>query len=227
MSKPNTPTKLTELQRFLKILTDGKGKRYARLCSLVQAGNYKLPKTMAIFNMGSATDCPSKRLGLCQAIVDGKNVCYAKKSENSSRPSVLPYRRKQEKYWKDTSATDFVAEFVLMNTLKSKPFNALRLNESGDFWSQECVDKAEKIARMLKGFGVKVYCYTARSDLDFSKCRDLIVSGSGFKKKGISNIFTMVETKEDRPKGYGICVGDCKICKRCMIKGRKTVVLKH
>ena len=44
-------------------------------------GNLKIPSSTAIFNMGSATDCPSLKLGLCKAYFNGKHICYAKKAE--------------------------------------------------------------------------------------------------------------------------------------------------
>jgi hypothetical protein len=197
------------------------------LASLIIPGNHKIPKTTAIFNMGSATDCPSYKLGLCQAIVNGKRVCYAIKPEKSYRPGVLPFRRRQEKYWKETSAEKFATDFIALNLFKPVPFNALRLNESGDFWSQECVNKAETIARILRRYGVRTYCYSSRRDLNFSHCNYLVVSGSGFKKEGIKGIFIMVQdVKKERPKGYGICCGSCAVCGRCLI-GRKTVIQKH
>ena len=222
-----TTASAVTLVSFAKILTMGKGKGFCPLNSLLSAGNMKVPSTTAIFNMSSATDCPSLKLGLCKAMVDGKHVCYAKKSEVGSRPTVLPYRRKQEKFWLGVTAEDFVSQFLLINALKVKPFTALRLNEAGDFHSQECVDKAEKIATYLKRFGIKVYGYTSRDDLDFSKTKNLVVSGSGFIKDGIKNEFKIIKTKNDKPKGYGICAGDCKICNRCQVRGLNTAVILH
>ena len=68
------------------------------LKNLIATGNKKLPTTTAIFNMGSATDCPSLKKGLCTAVTEKKVTCYALRPENF-RPLVLPYRRRQEKYW--------------------------------------------------------------------------------------------------------------------------------
>ena len=87
--------------------------------------------------------------------------------------------------------------------------------------------KAEDIARLLARFGIKVYCYTSRKDLNFSKCKNLIVSGSGFMKNGIKNIFKIVKKESDRPKGYGVCAGDCRVCDRCRVRGKLTAVVKH
>jgi hypothetical protein len=219
--------KEVSLASYAKILTAGKGKSFCELNGLLAEGNTKIPTTTAIFNMGSAKECPSLKLGLCAAYVNGKHVCYAKKSECEYRPTVLPYRQKQAKFWKSVTADEFIAQFLLINALKVKPFTALRFNEAGDFYGQACVDKAEKIATVLKRYGVTCYCYTSRSDLDFSKAKNLVVSGSGFMKDGIKNEFKIVKVKADKPKGYGVCIGDCRKCKRCQVRGLKTVVILH
>ena len=196
---------LIPLKSFAKIFTFGRGKSYCYLNGLMtETGNIKIPSTTAIFNMSSATDCPSQRLGLCKAAKAGVK-CYAKKAEYSYHPFVLPYRRRQESYWKSVRAHEFVSQFLLLNAIKEKPFTALRFNESGDFHSQACVDKAELIAMMLHRFGIRTYCYTSRSDLNFSKIRYLIISGSGFRKAGITNEFTIIFDVKDKPKGYGVC----------------------
>jgi hypothetical protein len=198
------------------------------LNQFLQSGNLKLPVTTAVFNMGSATDCPSKKLGFCQAYKsNGKHCCYAMKAERTMYPHVLPYRTTQEKYWKQVTVEKFVTEFLLINALKKIPFTAIRFNESGDFWSQKCVDKLEEISHKLSLFGIKVYCYTARKDLDFSKVKHTIISGSNFQKDGIPNIFKMILKEEDRPKGYGVCKRDCSVCNRCMKRNMKTVILVH
>lgn len=188
-------------------------------------GNMKIPATTAIFNMTSASDCPSKKLGLCKAAKQGAN-CYARKAEYF-RPFVLSYRKRQEKFWKNISAEDFAFQFLTINAGKRVPFQSLRWNEAGDFVNQDSVNRAEKIARILKRNGIKTYCYTSRSDLNFSGVRDMIVSGSNFKKEGIKNIFKIILTKKDRPRGYGMCKMSCKVCNRCQLSGLRTCVVKH
>ena len=136
-------------------------KHSSNLCSLMRSGNTKIPRSTGIFNMSSATDCPSKKLGLCKAC-EQRAKCYAIKSENTSRPDVLPFRRKQEIYWKSVKAKEFVSEFVLLNALKEAPYQNIRFSEAGDFHGQECVDKMEEIAKMLRRFGVRVYGYTSK-----------------------------------------------------------------
>ena len=196
------------------------------LKNFLKSGNTKIPSSTAIFNMSSAHNCPSKRLGLCKAAKAGVK-CYAIKSEVGCRPSVQPYRERQTKFWLSVSAEEFASQFLMINALKPIPFNALRMNEAGDFHSQECVNKAEKIARILKLYGIIAYCYTSRDDLDYTHVEALRISGSGFKKQGIVNVFQIIEKKEDKPKGYGICPMNCRICNRCQKAGLRTAVLKH
>jgi len=191
----------------------------------ISSGNNKVPRTTAIFNMGPAIECPSFKLGFCQAFRNGKHVCYAKKAERGCYPDVLPSRIRQKNYWKKISSKKFANDFILLNSLKTKKYIALRFNESGDFWSQKCLNKAENIAKILSEHNVKVYCYSSRKDLDFSKIKYLIVSGSNFKKEGIKNIFKMIQKNEKVPKGYEICPGNCKICNRCMQKNKKLLLL--
>ena len=222
---------MANLTDFAKLIVQGMyghiGKTLVPLFHLLcERGNHKIPSTTAIFNMSAAHDCISDLLGLCKAKACGVR-CYAKHTE-LFRPHTMTYRRRQEKFWLKVTAEEFAMQFLLINAQKIKsPFNALRFNESGDFHSQECVDKAEKIARILKRYGIVTYCYTSRDDLDYSKVRALRVSGSGFKKKGIANIFQIIQKKEDRPKGYGLCPMDCHICNRCQRTGMKTAVVKH
>jgi hypothetical protein len=196
------------------------------LKELFQFGNKKLPKSTAIFNMGPASICPSLKKGLCQAFVGDKCVCYAMKAERLY-PQTLPYRMSQRLYWGKHSAEQFVAEFRAFNSRRKNKIQTIRFNESGDFWSQKCIDKAEAIAKELKEDGVTCYCYTARKDLDFTGTDALIVYGSGYHKEGQSGEFKMIETRADNPKGYVICPGDCKTCDMCLKGVAKISVPKH
>jgi len=215
------------LKKFANVMNGGKGGGFWKLFSLLgREGNIKIPSTTAIFNTSSATDCASKKLGLCAACKAGVK-CYALKAEYSYHPLVLPYRRRQETFWKGITAQDFVSQFLLINAFRVKPFNALRFSEAGDFANQKSLDKAEKIATLLSRFGIRCYTYSSRSDLDFSKCKNLIVSGSGFIKTGVSNIFKIIKDKKDRPKGWSICKGNCRICNLCQIRGKRIVTLAH
>jgi len=200
---------------------------------LMVAGNLKLPREMAIFNMSSATDCASLAMGKCKACVFDKKleafktVCYALKAERSCYPRVLPYRRRQELFWKEVKAEDFAFQFLVINSRRYNKFDSIRLNEAGDFHGQSCVIKAEKIAKILSEFGIRVYCYTSRDDLNYSRVRHLVVNGSGFMKSGIVNEFKMVADGEVPPRGYAKCPMDCTVCDRCLKRGKKTYVTQH
>ena len=187
-------------------------------------GNIKMPVSTAIFNMGSAKNCPSKKLGLCKAEKQGAK-CYARKAEYMY-PLTLPYRERQGKLWGKISAEEFAFQFLVVNAYKRNPFSALRVNESGDFHSQDCVDKMEQIARILKRYGIVTYAYTSRSDLDYSKVRDSVIHGSGFTKPGIKGIFKIIPNKKARVKGFSSCKMNCKICKLCQ-KHSNVCVVKH
>ena len=200
-----------------------------------QFGNKKLPKTTAIFNMTSALDCPSLALGYCQAIVDGRCVCYARPPE-IQYPQVLPYRERQNTFWRSCvfyagrfGATDFVRE--LIKSRKPSKIRHLRFNESGDFEEQRGVYLAFMIAHKLwKHHGIITYGYTARRDLDFSlfDTKFIRFMGSGFMSDGLFGNFQFVEKKEDVPDNGVVCKGDCNVCHRCWTaKNKTTYVVKH
>ena len=193
----------------------------------VKFGNKKLPVSTAVFNMGSATRCPSEQLGLCPI---GLKNCYAYKAEVQYNKSCPQYRDRQETIWKDTSASEFVQAIVDIKKRKRTPFTTLRINESGDFWSQDCVDKTHIIAKELAKHDIKVYIYTARCDLDFTaiSTKDMGLNSSNQPlqmKDGVSNCFNAVnDFTGENPK----CVGDCKVCSICSLTSQKLIeVLYH
>lgn len=180
------------------------------ISSMVSCGNTKLPKTTMIFNLGPAKTCPSDQLGLCKV----SSKCYAKKAERLY-PAVLPYRERQADYWLTTDINEIIKDFSGMIAKKRRTPEKLRLNESGDFYSQEDIAKAEKLAQVLKEqFNIITYTYSARADLDFSDCQFLLVKGSGHEQA--NNGQTMVIAKDEKPlKGFVNCPGSCKSCAIC------------
>jgi len=117
-----------------------------------------------------------------------------------------------------------------------KNIKYLRVSESGDFRSQDDVEKLSVIAHMLKlKFNITTYTYTAREDLDFSNV--------GFLVKGSSNDAgnngkTIVRYKKDMTndyfynennKYYHICPAySCSSCTVCKIQnGIDIVFIKH
>lgn len=191
----------------------------------VSFGNNKLDKSIVIFNMNPATTCPAEALGLCKVA----DICYAKKAERQY-PAVRPYRERQEKYWDSVTADQFVIDLLELGTYKvgkkkgTLKFRYLRLSESGDFKGQKDLDKAEEIARQLKLYKVKTYCYTARSDLDISKADNLVINGSDWKAH---NAFNVVKEFTNHPKTVQ-CRGDCGTCVFCMNpRGMEIEVKEH
>lgn len=171
---------------------------------LLSYGNTKIGRDTAIFNMSSASNCPSDNLKMCRL----SNVCYAKKAERQYK-QVVPYRDRQEAYWRRVSAERFAAEFKETIKHKRTKLNYFRFNEAGDFHTQECVDKFEEIARLLKEEGIQAYTYTARRDLDFSNVKNGVINGTYFM---VHNEFKPVKNiSGDKP----ICIGDCSRCHLC------------
>ena len=202
----------------------------------VSNGNAKIGEDTIIINMNSATDCPSRQSGLCQ--LDNPGKCYALKAERQYKDhflksgkfvtGCLTARRYQEQVW-DNSTPDDIA--FQLNHLVARGYRQLldesyskikyiRFSESGDFKSQEDVNKMSQIADMVT---VPVYGYTARRDLDFTQIsNNMIVCGSGFKA---SNEFKAVSKLTP---GNLHCVGNCRLCNLCKISHGKTVeVLLH
>ena len=176
---------------------------------LVKFGNAKLPKTTMIFNMGTSKDCPSRKKGLCSCAA----LCYARKPERIY-PSVLPYRERQAKYWQNTMVDTIcweLSEVIRKKRIKPTHF---RFNESGDFYSQECIEKMSFIAEyLLQEYDIVTYGYTARKDLDFSNA-SFIVKGSN-NNAGNHGKTVVIKDKGKLPKDFHLCPGDCKACSLC------------
>ena len=192
----------------------------------ISKGNKKLPKTTWIFNSGSATNCPSLKLGLCQA---GKE-CYSLKAERQY-PQVLPYRERQNKITQTLSAERFAMAFKVLRD-NSKKWNdvILRFNEAGDFLNQEQLDWFTRVCELLNQVGIKCYGYTARTDLNLSnllKVASVMVSNDkgDWLSKG-ANRFKKYPKGGKAPKFD--CAGDCRVCKMCLnFKGKVIGVESH
>jgi len=202
----------------------------AELVAHLSRGNRKLPRTTAILNLCSATDCPSRARGLCRIAQDAESRrtqglpardCYALKAERAY-PAVLPYRRRQDDITSRATGDDIAAAVLSLSSRSRYPVNALRVSEAGDFRGQDDVQRVEDAARALKRHGIAVYCYTARADLDYRDCVALTVNGSGFRPNGGGgNTFAAVAVPS-RASGP-VCPGDCTSCRICVRRHGKTV----
>jgi len=178
-------------------------------------GNRKLDDL--IFNMGSATQCPSMIKGFCKL---GLN-CYALKAEKMY-PACLPSRVRQESYWLNNSAKKIADDILTLAAKHKRAFRnvtAIRFNEAGDFHSQACVDKLDKVAGYVRAVtGWMVYGFTARKDLDFSKVVSFLVKGSshdaGNNGTAIARHPKYIEAYEQSSEYY-VCPGSCRKCSVC------------
>jgi len=182
---------------------------------LVKFGNHKIGDDTLIINMGTATDCPSKKLNLCQVCNDGIK-CYAFKAEQQYKEAVLNYRQKQHDYWKNTPATGIVVDLVNKISRRQKKIKYMRFNESGDFHDQSDIDKLSHVAEHLKHhYKIITYGYSARSDLDFTNATFLL-KGSNHNN-GNNGMCVVVNNKDQIPDGYIECPGGKKGCKTCSL----------
>lgn len=173
----------------------------------LQFGNTKLPKSTMIFNMGPAHNCPSDKLGLCQC----SKECYAKKAERQYKTTCPQYRQRQADIWLSWSAERFISAFLEIAANRPN-VDKLRFNESGDFYSQSCINKLQAISAALDSVDITTYGYTARHDLQFNETT-FVVRGSGLPINGIS--YVAVKT----PSGnHFVCPGSCKTCSACLSK---------
>lgn len=124
---------------------------------LLKYENAKLKKQL-IFTLPVTKD-------VCGRICPG---CYALNSQRRF-PAALAYR---ERRLHDSQQQDFVSRMVEEVIKFPKPVEAIRVHESGEFYSQEYVDKWYQIASMLPD--TKFYAFTKRiRDFDFSKLKGL------------------------------------------------------
>jgi hypothetical protein len=200
-------------------------------------GNLKIGEDTLILNMGPAYNCPSDRLGKCACSA----VCYAKQAE-VQYSAVKKYRRAQQQYWLTTSAHNIAQDII--GVLHKYKFNDtwgrrvpiaskikyLRVNESGDFWSQKCVNKLDHIARELKAYGIHTHTYTARDDLQYQNCH-FSVKGSDhgrgnngrcivrhpdmIKSNRSIDDSAYVESVDGELINFTVCPGDCSKCTFC------------
>ena len=182
-------------------------------------GNLKIGKNTLIFNITSAYNCPSDKLKLCGL----SKVCYAKKAEKQY-PKVKQYRDDQEKLW------DLISVDVFVKTiLEYKNIKYIRFNESGDFRTQQDIEKIIDIANKLYNNNIIIYFYTKRKDLDWSKALlipNLVITGSGFM---LDNNFIVIESlKQFNPKKDVLCNRNCRYCDLCKNKLNNTIkILLH
>ncbi len=178
-------------------------------------GNTKLPRNVLIVNLTSATKCPSKALGLCKV----SNFCYAFSAERW--PNTKNKNLTVEGWLQKASEQDIIK--LLEAYIDGSPVTIeyLRLNEAGDFSSQEVIELWDRITGgyLYSTRGIRTYTYTTRADLDFSGVKYIVVNGSLPNIKGAAREFRC--TPHDvfdslvPAKGEYKCPGKCDKCHVC------------
>ena len=176
-------------------------------------GNEKVPKTTAIYNIGTWFLCEGRLKGFCEL----HEVCYAKCREIMG--STIKSRLNNYYFWKTNDAKT-IAMFISYS-IQSKQFseedkiNLLRFNEVGEFENQEDLEKMVEVSNIVyQQTGVKSYTYTHNRELDFNIDRPhLTINGSGFM---IDNQFTVVKPSEYKRyvENHNCfeCLQKCEMC---------------
>jgi len=186
-------------------------------------GNKKIGKDTLIFNMGSAAECPSKKLGMCTLCKE----CYAMKAEKQY-PSVREFRKRQGEYWRETASSRIKAD-IRQALKKHKKVTRVRINESGDLYNVLDLNLLVRIAH--ENMDVTFYMYTHRADVvklnKLTIPSNLVISISNQKLEGF-NEFRAVDkqTYKELPSNALKCKGDCRDCKLCKINHNKTVFVE-
>jgi hypothetical protein len=189
----------------------------------IKAGNLKLGKDTAIINMGTAGACPSRRMGLCPVIKSSMR-CYAEKAE-AIYPSVIRYRKKQAVYWLNTSASTIISDIYTFIKKKNPAIKYLRFNESGDFFTQDDVDKLSEIADSLLVRGIITYGYTARYDLDYSNIKFLLKGSSFDAPNGIT--YVARRNPKHVSGAYRVCPMNCRNCNYCKLPNKLNIIFRY
>ena len=175
-------------------------------------GNKKLPKTTAIYNIGTWFLCEGRLKGFCEL----HEVCYAKCREIMG--NTIKSRLNNYYFWKTNDArtiASFIVYSIKAESMKGDKINLLRFNEVGEFENQEDLVKMRDISNIVyEQTGVKSYTYTHNRDLDFNIDRPhLTINGSGFI---IDNQFTVISPSEYKEyiESHNCfeCLQKCEMC---------------
>ena len=157
-------------------------------------GNKKLPKTTAIYNIGTWFLCEGRLKGFCEISTE----CYAKCREVMG--SVIQSRMNNYYFWRSNDAeriAEFISYSIMAEKMKGNKVNLLRFNEVGELEDQEDLVKMVKVSNIVfEKTGVKSYTYTHNRALNFNIERpNLTICGSGFM---VDNMFTVVKPENYR-----------------------------
>lgn len=184
---------------------------------LLSAGNHKLPRQTGIFNLPRKVTCPGSTAYCAE-------VCYARKAE-IQYSNVVPQARRRN--WKLSQDPMFVD--LMLGELKRRRFKVIRIHESGDFYTQNYLNKWIEIARARPD--ITFYAYTKSTHLDFTqRPKNFIVRGSvdpttpavqAAQAAGLDGIAYTIPRGETKLPAEDIqeCPGSCKSCDYCLKPG--------
>jgi hypothetical protein len=200
------------------------------LSDYISAGNAKVSKTTAIFNMNSAHDCPNyatrengeSDTGYCQV---PKDTCYAAKTETIYN-AALPYRRRQEYLWDCITPELWAKAFTCLNERKRNTFDSIRFSEAGDFRSNADIVRVNTIAKMVD---IPVYTYSASHKLNWNLATDFTINASNDRADYGDRRFMALPENKEKPENTVWCpnslqqnagvpaedrikCGECKLC---------------
>ena len=181
---------LSNVEAFKERYINAFVKMYPR--PYISFGNKKLPKTTAIYNIGTWFLCEGRLKGFCELSVE----CYAKCREVMG--SVISSRLNNYYFWKSNDAeriAEFISYSIMAEKMKGNEVNLLRFNEVGELEDQEDLVKMVKVSNIVyNNTGVKSYTYTHNRALNFNIERpNLTINGSGFM---VDNRFTVVKPED-------------------------------
>ncbi len=195
----------------------------------VSRGNHKVGKDTLIFNLEPALNCTADKLGLCKT----SKTCYAKRPE-VFRPTVLPYRLRQQVLWSELNSDEDLVLFADSiatkhpQLLKQGKIKYFRFNESGSIASFNDIIKLYRIAgRLWDTYKIKTYGYTTREDLieSFPKHKEFfVIQTSNFKHKDFNSFVQVTSFTNDKTSLK--CKGFCLNCKICKTNHGKTIEVK-
>lgn len=191
-------------------------------------GNTKLASEIGIFNMSTATDCRSKKLGLCNAL-KCKIKCYALKNELRFKDHVINHRIRQSYYWNILDKYELTDMFINKIKQRRKQTRYIRFNEAGDFNNQEDITKLNYIAKELKKEDIIIYGYTSRSDLNYPENLQFLCKSSGFYNPNLNGMTSIINNKEELQKDFYLCNGKCySNCNLCLTNNKYNIsFIKH
>jgi hypothetical protein len=199
------------------------------ISDILSLGNTKLPKTTEIFNLLRMVTCPGAT-DLC------KQKCYAVKAERQY--SIVRLHRGDMYQLSGTDAFAWLLETALSRLPAT--VTAVRIHESGDFYSQRYIDIWLDVIRNFPK--LPFYAYTKSYMFDFRKRPDnfglklSLDSTSKPEAYSAMNTFDGVSWMQQRGEplpdwlqkaGYLVCPGSCKECTYCLSGKGNLVFPEH